>query len=94
MQQPDAAHVHALAAEREIVSAGVGVAVLNGVDDLGHGDAEREQLVGIDLRLILARRSAKDGDVDDARHLLHLADQEPVLRGLQLIQRVAGPGKL
>ncbi len=93
MKKPDAANVHALRAEREIVSARVGVAVLHCVDDLGHRDAHRPQFVGIDFCLVLPRGPAKNRHVENARHLLHLAHQEPILGSLQLIQRIAGPGQ-
>ena len=74
MQQADAADIDALAADGEVVAAGVGIAVGDGVDHLGHGDAVGEQLVGVDFSLILARGAAEGGDVDDAGDLLDLAD--------------------
>ena len=93
VQQADAADVDALAADGEVVAAGVGIAVGDGVDDLGHGDAVGEELAGIDFSLILARGSAEGGDVDDAGDLFDLANEQPVLRGLELVERITGAGR-
>ena len=59
VQQADAAHIDALAAHGQVVAARVGVAVLNGGDDLGHGDAVGQQLGRIDFGLVLARGAAE-----------------------------------
>ena len=94
MQQTDAADVDALAADGEIVAAGIRVAVGDGVDYLSHGDAVGEQLVGIDLGLILACGAAESGDVDDAGNLFDFTKEQPVLRGLEFVQRVSRTSEL
>ena len=83
-----------MAAHRQVVAAGVGIAVLNGVDHLRHGDAHGQQAIGIDLGLVLPRGSTEGGDIDDAGYRLDLADNEPVLLRLQLVQAVAGADEL
>ncbi len=90
----DGADVDALIAEGEIVAAGVGVAGLDGVDELGEGDAVGEELVGVGLDLILARGAAEGGDVDDAGDLFDLTSDEPVLSGLDFVEGVAGTDEL
>ena len=89
VEQADAANVDALAADRKIVAARVGVAAGDGVHHLRHGDAVRQQLVGVDLGLILARGASKRSHIDDPRHLLDLANHQPVLRGLEFVQRIS-----
>ncbi len=94
LQQADGAHVDVLIAEGEVVAAGVGIAALNGGEDLGQGHVHGQQLVGIGFDLILAGGAAEGGDVDDAGNLLQLAADEPVLRGLEFIERIAAAGEL
>ncbi len=43
----------------------------------------------VDLDVVLLRLAAVARDVDDALHLLELALEDPVLRGLQIAERVA-----
>ena len=90
----DGADVDVLIAEGEIVAAGIGVAGLDGVDELGEGDAVGKELVGIGLDLILARGAAEGGDVDDAGDLFDLTSDEPVLSGLDFVEGVAGADEL
>ena len=94
MYLSDGADVDALIAEGEIVAAGIGVAGLDGVDELGEGDAVGEELVGIGLDLVLTRGAAEGGDVDDAGDLFDLTSDEPVLGGLDFVEGVAGTDEL
>ena len=83
---PMAAHVDALIAEGEVVASGVGIAVLDGGEDLGQGHIHGQQLVGISFDLVLAGGPAEGGDVDNAGNLLQLAADEPVLRSFKFIE--------
>ncbi len=81
-------------AEGEIVTSGIGITVLNGVEDLWQGDVHRQQLIGVHFDLILTGRAAEGRDVDNAGNLFQLAADEPVLRGLKLIERITSAGEL
>src|SRR6266851_836437 len=94
MDLPDRADVHILVAELQIVAAGVGIGGLHRRQHLRQRDAIAQQLIRIGLDLILPRRPAKRRDVDDARNLFELAAHEPVLRGLDLAERIAGTHEL
>ena len=52
-------------------------------------DALPAQAVGVDLDVVLLRLAAEARDVDDAGHLLELPLEDPVLGGLQVLERVA-----
>src|SRR5262249_23344195 len=73
MQQANAAHVHALAAKGQVISAGVCVARTYGSYYLWQSHVHRQQPAWIDLRLVLLRGSTEGGNVDHARHLLEFA---------------------
>jgi hypothetical protein len=45
--------------------------------------------VGVDLDVVLLGLAAVARDVDDALHLLELALEDPVLGGLEILERVA-----
>ena len=93
LQQADAAHVDALAAHRQVVSARIRVACGNGGHHLRKRYFELQQFASIDFGNVLPRASAESGHVDDSGNLLDFARHEPVLRGLQFIQGVTGPYK-
>ena len=67
------------------------------VGGLDAGDERRElgalaaQAEGVDLHVVLLGLAAEADDVDDALHLLELAFEDPVLRGLEIARRVAAP---
>jgi len=89
LQQADAAHIHALAAHRQIAAAGICVARRDRRHDLRKRKLVLQQLARIDFGDIGARAAAETCHIDDARHLLDLARNEPVLRGLEFVQAVA-----
>ena len=91
LQQADAANIHALAAHRQIVSAGVRVACGDGGDHLRERDVELQQLARVDFGDVFARGAAEPGDVDDPGNLLDFARDEPILRGFQFVQAVIRP---
>ena len=92
-QQANGTHVHVLRAQREVISAHVGVAVLDSIHDLRQSDVMRQQPRRVDNYLILARGSTKRGHVDNAGNLFNLPRDQPVLCRFQFVQGVAGPGE-
>ena len=71
-EQPERADVHLLQAALDEVAAAVDVVRGELVLDLAERQAVRDQLVGIDAHLILARRAAEGADVDDVGDRLEL----------------------
>ena len=87
--EADAAHVERLLAEREPLAADVLVGVGERRDQLRQRQVLPLELIGVDLDVILLRVAAEADDVDDAGHLTELLLEDPVLRRLQVGQRVA-----
>ena len=82
--RPDAPDVEACSPRAEPLPPTFWLAFGDGRDDLGEGDAVPAQPVGVDLHVVLLGLAAVARDVDDARHLLELPLQDPVLGGLQV----------
>ncbi len=57
--------------------------------ELAERDAVPAKPEGVDLHVVLLGLAAVARDVDDALHLLELALEDPVLGGLQVLERVA-----
>src|SRR5262249_48168123 len=72
----------------EIVAANIRVAVGDGVLDLGERDAETLEQVRVGLDLVAFDGAADTAGVENARHTLELALQQPVLQRLQIIESV------
>jgi hypothetical protein len=60
----------------------------------GQSDVHRQQLVWIGFDLVLTCCATEGRDIDDAWNLFQLAADEKVLRGLELIERIAAAGEL
>ncbi len=88
-EEADAAHVVALLPHEEALPADVLVRVGDRGLELVEGHHVTAQAIGVDLDVVFLRLAAVAGDVDDALHLLELALEDPVLRRLQVLQRVA-----
>ena len=91
LNQTDAAHRERLFAECEPLAANVLVGVGDGGVDLRQRDAECAKPVGVYLDVVLLSQTAEAHHVDDARNLLELPLQNPVLGRLQVLQRVSLP---
>ena len=89
LHEADGAHVERLLATLDESAAGVGVVVGERQFDLGKRQSVRNQLAGIDLHLIFARRSAEDVDVDNVGHGFQLVQHEPVGESFELHRVVA-----
>ncbi len=87
--EPDAAHRVRLLADLDALSADVLVAGLQRADHLRQRRTLTAQAVGVDVDVVLLGLSAEACDVDDARHLLELPLEDPVLDRLQLASRIA-----
>ena len=85
-EEADAAHVVALLAHEEAIAADVLVRVLDRAGHLTERHAVAAQAVGVDLDVVLLRLAAVARDVDDALDLLELSLEDPVLRGLEVLE--------
>ena len=90
MDQRDAAHDRRLWPEIDGLSADVDVAVVEDLQHLRQGQAVGYQPVEIDRDLIRLCLSAPAIDVDDPRHRLEAAFEDPILNRLQIRRRIAG----
>ena len=90
MDEPQPADVERLLAERQALAAHILVRVGNRAGELGQRDAVALEPVGIDVDVDLSRVAAKSDHVHDTGYLPELPLQDPVLRRLQLRERVAG----
>ena len=84
MDQPDAAHDRGLRPEIDGLAADIDVAVVERLQHLRQGEAVGEQLVEIDGDLVGLCLAAPAGDIDDARHRLEAALENPVLDRLEV----------
>ena len=89
LEEADAADGVGLLADVHPLPADVLVGVLDGADQLRERHVLAAQPVGVDPHVVLLRFAAEGDDVDDAGNLLELAFEDPVLRRLQVEQRVA-----
>ena len=90
-QKANAANVIRLLADEEPLPTDVGIRVLNRRDELSERRLVTLERIRVNAHLVLLRLAAKAGDVDDARHLLELPFERPVLLRLHVAQRVARP---
>ncbi len=88
-EEADAADVVALLAHEQPIAADVLVRVLDRRDDLAERHVLGAEPEGVDLHVVLLGLAAVARDVDDALHLLELALEHPVLRGLQILEGVS-----
>ncbi len=70
VDQPDAADDVALIAARHAAAAGIGVVVVDGVDDIGDAESIVLQLPGIEIELVFGGEAAEIGVIDHAGHRL------------------------
>src|SRR5258707_9580915 len=89
--ETDAGNGEGLLAERQTLPADVLIRIGDRGVELRQRDAERAQAVGIDLDVVFLRQAAEADDVSHTRYLLELPLQNPVLRGLELLQAVSLP---
>ena len=88
-QQAHAANGVRLLAHDQPLPADVHVRALDAVRQLVELHAVSPQAEGVDVHVVLLGLAAEADDVDDARHLLELALEDPVLGGLEVPQRIA-----
>jgi hypothetical protein len=88
-QQAEPAHRIGLLAERQALAADVLVGIGDGLRYLRQGQLLAAQPVGVHLHLVLLGLAAEAGDVDHPGHRLEFALEDPVLRRLEVPQRVA-----
>jgi hypothetical protein len=67
VDQADAADHVALIAARDAAAAGIGVVVVDGIDDIGDAEAVVLQLLRIEVELVLGGEAAEIRVIDDAR---------------------------
>ena len=89
LEQADAAQVDLLPAAHDDAAAGVGVALLDGLDDVADGQAVLEQLLGRDQHLVLLDLAAEAVDLVDAGDGLEQRRDDPVLDRAQLHRALA-----
>ena len=87
--ETDAADVVRLLAHEEAVAADVLVGVLDAGRELTERHAVTAQAERIDFDMVLLGLAAVARDVDDPLNLLELTLQNPILGGLQILERVA-----
>src|SRR4029077_10358267 len=92
-EKADTADVDALAAHGEVASACVGIAGRYRCDNLRKWNIELQKLSRINIRDVLARGTTEGSNVDDAGNLLDLAADEPILRGLELVESIVRAGE-
>ena len=77
------------AAELEHAAADLGIAAADDIADIGDGEAEGAQAVGVELDLVLLLEAADAGDLCDAGHALEGVAEAEVLDRAQLGEVVA-----
>src|SRR5260221_10416552 len=90
MHETDTAHHRRLLPEVHGLTADVDVAVVEDLQHLLQGEAVVDELVEIDGDVIGLGLAAPAVDVDDARHRLEAALEDPVLDGLEVHDGIAG----
>ena len=89
VNQADAADHVALIAARDAAAAGVGVVVVDGIDDVGDAEAVVLQLLGIEIELVFGGEAAEIGVIDHAGNGLQRRNHHPALDLGQLLQILA-----
>ena len=77
---------YSVVATSKVLSADIGVAHFDRVDDLAERDVVGDELVWIEIDLVLLYETADGRDFGDAFHRLQRITQIPILNGTQLRQ--------
>ncbi len=86
VDQADAADDETLVAARDAAASGIGVVIVDGVDDIGDAEAVVLELPGIEIELVLGGEAAEVGVVDHARNRLQRRNHDPALDLRQFLQ--------
>ena len=86
MKQAHAADHVALVAARYPAAAGVGIVVVDGIDDIGDAEAVVLQLLRVEVELVFGGEAAEIGVIDHAGNGLQRGDHRPALDLGQLLQ--------
>src|SRR5262249_42618829 len=94
LEEADSSNDVALYPKFKIVGANIRVAVGNRCHHLRHGDVEGDELVRVEINVKLFGRPSETDYVNDARYLLELPFENPILRHLEIHQAVTLSGEL